>query len=283
MHVILALLLAQEKLEYRFPKDAQQDVAVEHTFEIRMTGNEQTIDYFRSAAAFLSFEKIRLRGDGSFRIAGRDKHKIEYSEARVDGRYDDEDYEYDFSKAAPPTDLEKDKLKQMLFFIFAGGKEYQLTSAGEYTSLDPNQDATGEVLDLFTQGIVRMPAKAVAARDTWEHKIITKREQKDNKGKFELVQKCTVEKIEAGKATIACTWSGKLVLPKDAPVDPNVLKTENSAEGKATVVIDVKKGVPVSWESSGKVRFYYRASDPNGGDDHEIDLTLTVSSKVAPR
>lgn len=282
MTLIFALLL-QEKLEYKFPKDVQQDIAAEMIFEIKMTGNENTINFFRSATAFLSFEKIRLRGDGNFRVLGKDKHKIEYSEARVDGRYDDEDYEYDFSRAAPPTDLEKDKLKQMLFYIFAGGKEYKITAAGEFTSLDPNQDATGEVLDLMNHSILRMPAKAVSAGDSWEAKFTTVKEQKDNKGKFEVVQKSKVEKIEDGKATISTTWSGTLVLPKDAPVDPNVLKTENGVEGKSTLVFDIKKGVPVSYEGSGKVRFYFRASDPNGGDDNEIDLTLSVSSKVAPR
>lgn len=282
MTLILALLL-QDKLEYKFPKDVQQGVSVEQVFEIKMTGNEQTIDAFRSAVAFLSFEKIRLRGDGEFRVLGKDKHKIEYSEARVDGRYDDEDYEYDFSKSAPPTDLEKDKLKQMLFYIFAGGKEYKLTASGEFTSLDPNQDSTGEVLDILNLSILRMPGKAVAAGESWEAKFRTVKEQKDNKGKFELVQKSKVEKIEDGKATIVTTWSGTLLLPKDAPVDPNVLKTENGAEGKSTLVFDLKKGVPVSIESAGKVRFYYRASDPNGGDDHELDLTFSVSSKVGPR
>jgi hypothetical protein len=191
----------------------------------------------------------------------------------VDGRFDDDDYEYDFTRTAPPPDLDKDKLKQMLWFIFASGKDFQLGKDGEYTSSDPNQDATGEVLDLWSLGVVRMPEKP---GDAWEKTFRTKRVQKDNKGWFEVVQKSKRE-----HDAIVSRFSGKLVLPKDAPKDPNLDKSDNACEGESRVVFE--GGRPVSWESKGKVRFYGKGTDPNSGDDYELEIVLTVESKVTPR
>lgn len=283
MWMLVLALLQEEPLRYRTEKGAKRDLSVEISLGLKMSGNPTTVDYFRSASPFLSFEKIRIRGDARWSVLEPGRSRLEYREARVDGRYDDEDYEYDFSAERPPGDLEKNKLKQMLWYVFAGGKTYRQSPIGQVETEDKDQDATGEVLDHFTLGDVRLADHPVRAGGEWERTFRTKRLQKDNGGRFEIVQKSRLEKLEGGRAHLVSRVTGTLVLPKEAKRDPNVLKSETGVEGTIRLVLDVARGEVVSNESSGRVRFYYRASDPNGGDDHELELVLSVESRIESR
>ncbi|GEM_PF-5147041 len=280
MLLLLALLFQDDPLRYKFEKDSSRNVSVDLALGLKLTGTSATIDFFRSLSPFFSFERIRLRGDGRRSVLGLERLRLQYLEARVDGRYDDQDYEYDFTSDRPPGDLDKDKLKQMLWYIFAGGKTFRLTGEGALETEDKDQDATGEVLDHFALAAVRLPENRAAK---WESKFATKRVQKDNGGRFEIVQKSRLEKFSEGRAHIVSDVSGTLVLPKDAKKDPNQIKAEHTVEGKIRMVLDAARGEVISSESAGKVRFYYKGTDPNGGDDHEIEVVLTVESSVSPR
>lgn len=281
--MLLFLLLIQDhSLEYGLSKGAKRDVSVEMTLGMKITGTEQAINFLRSSAPFFSFEKIHLRADGIGERAGGGKCRLQYDEGRIDGRYDDQDYEFDFSRAAPPGDLEKNKLKQLLWFIFWAGKEFTVTKQGEFHAEDKDQDATGEVMDHWFLSVLRMPEKPLRVGETWEKTFLTKREQKDNKGRFEVTQKSKLEKVVAGKAHLSSTMAGTLILPKDAPKDPNAEKSESSVDGKTSAVFDLKSGEIVSSESSGKVRFYWKGTGGDG-EEMELEVVLSVDAKIAPR
>ncbi len=287
MHAwLLWMVLVQDpgqKLEHKVVQGSTREVSVDFTLGLKIAGSDAAVDFVKSSESFLSFEKIHIRADGALRGLEGNRMRLDFSEGRLDGRYDDADFEYDFAIAEPPADLEKNKLKQTLWHLFAAGKEFCLSPMGEYRSEDKNQDATGEVMDLWYLSVLRMPDGAVQNGSEWEKTFRTEREQKDNQGRFEVTQKSKVEKIRNGRVHVASTFAGALVLPKDAPKDPNAKKSESSLEGKSKILFDPKMGEVVSSESSGKVRFYYQGVDGGSGEDLELEIVLTVESKIVPR
>src|SRR5579872_6478527 len=169
--IALPLLLAQEGLKPRYAADkGERDrVYVETKLGIKIEGTEQLANMVRSIHPFLSMEKLLLRAEGGIQVVSKNRRKIEYDEARVEVRYDDNDLELDFQKGQAPVD-DKDKLRQMMWFLAAGGRNFTLSPDGEYRSDDPNQDQNGEAMDLVILGITRMPDGPVKEGDTYEKK-----------------------------------------------------------------------------------------------------------------
>jgi hypothetical protein len=283
---LVALVAAQgtDGVTLRYPaaKGPKDKVYTETQMTLKIEGTEQAVNFVRSLEPFLSLEKLQLRADGH-RTADGKKVRIEHDESRVELRYDDEDHELDYAKGqVPPADLDKNKLKQLLWFLAAAGRSYSLTPEGEYKSDDANQDHNGEAMDLIALAVVRMPDKPVREGDTWEKAWKGARSEKKKQGKFDYTQKVKVEKLEEkdGKkvATLAADLTGKLNQPPGER-DANAEEAWTKVEGKMRTVIEVETGRVLSSEGQGKVLAYYRAPAENGGKN-EITLTFAIAGKT---
>lgn len=279
--VVLALLLPQSDAKPRYAADKgdRDRVFVETKLAIKIEGSEVLANFVRSMHPFLSMEKLVVRAEGGSQVVSKNRRKIEYDEARVDVRYDDADLEYDYQKGQAPEDG-KDKLKQMMWFLAAGGRNYTLSPEGEYRSDDPNQDQNGEAMDLFSLGITRMPDGPVKEGDTYEKKWKGQRAEKNKPGRYDFVQKVTVASIEEkdGKkiATLTSELSGKV----DGPKDPTADEGWTKCAGTTKTVIEVATGRVLASEGKGSVTVYFRNTADTGAKQ-ELRLMFNVEGKLA--
>jgi len=283
---LVALVFLQEDgvtLRYPSAKGPTDKIYTETKFTLKIEGSEQAVAFVRSLHPFLSIEKLQLRADGTRTSDGK-KVKVDHEESRVELRYDDEDHELDYAKGqVPPAGLDKDKLKQMLWYMAAGGRNYSLTPAGEYKSDDATQDHNGEAMDLIALGLIRMPDGAVKEGDSYEKEFKGIRSEKGKQGKWDFKQKVKVEKVEEkdGKkvATLAADLTGKVNMPP-AERDANAEEQWTKCEAKMRAVIEAGTGRVISSEGQGKVVGYYRSPAENGGKN-EITMTFTVEGKTS--
>src|SRR5689334_4141895 len=126
--LIVPLFLAQDAVKPRYAaeKGDRDRVYCETKLGIKIEGTEQLANFVRSMHPFLSMEKLLIRAEGGLQVTSKNRRKVEYDEARVEMRYDDEDHEYDFQKGQAPED-DKNKLRQMMWFLAAGGRNYTLS------------------------------------------------------------------------------------------------------------------------------------------------------------
>jgi hypothetical protein len=278
---VIALVLLQSegvRPRYAAEKSGRDKVYVETKMGIKIEGSEQIANFVRSMHPFLSMEKMLIRAEGGAQVVSRNRRKVEYDEARVELRYDDEDYELDFQKGQPAED-DKNKLRQMMWFLAAGGKNYTLSPEGEFRSDDPNQDHNGEAMELIANGIIRMPDKEVKEGDTYEKTWKGQRTEKGKQGKFDYKQKVTVEKIEErdGKkvATLAADLTGQL----EGKKDPSAEESWTKCEGKMKTVIEVETGRVLSSEGKGAVVGYFKNTAENGSKQ-ECRITFSAEGKL---
>ena len=286
---LASLLLLQDgavDLAYGGKKGEKTGVTGDVTLKLKIEGTEAITNLVRSSMEFLSFSEIRIKGDGVRRLAGANdkgmQHKIEYATARVAGTYDDEPYEFDFERKAPPGDLSSNKLKQICWFLSMAGPEYRLAPKGAYASNDPNKEAWGEALDLAVNAIVRLPEKPVSPGAEWTAEWKGTHKQKDNEGIFAFKQKAKVEKLEKGVARIAFELSGRLEIP-EAKRDKNAEIQETKFEAKGSITLDTATGIVTSQECAGGVTAKYKGVDPNTGEMHELTVTFDVTAKMAAK
>ena len=112
----MALCLQSEAVTLKYgtsplPKDK---VYAETKLGIKIEGADALANFVRSMHPLLSLEKLVLRAEGAHGMSGAKKHRLEYDEARLEARYDDEDLELDYQKGLPPEGIDKDKAKQMM-------------------------------------------------------------------------------------------------------------------------------------------------------------------------
>lgn len=263
-------------LKYATERTPKDKISVEQ--KLTLEGTDQMLAFVRSMHPFLSLEKLVVRADGTRQVLGGKKQRFEYDEARVEMRYDDEDYEYDYTKGMPP-ESDKDKIKQMMWFFAAGGRTFTLTAEGEYRSEDKDQDHNGEAMDHIALGIVRLPDKPVEEGDAWEKSWTGQRSEKGKKGKFAFTQKVKVEKIEERGGKKVATLAGDLAGKLQGEKDPSAEEAWTKCEGKTKTVIEVESGRVLSSEGQGKVTAYYRGVAENGGKN-ELTLTFGVEGKT---
>ena len=281
----IAALLAHgdaAKPRYATDRTEKDKVFYEMKLGIKIEGPEQVVGYVRSMHPFLSMEKLTVRVEGTRQVQGGKKQKIDSDEARVEMRYDDENHEYDYTKGQAPEG-DKDKLKQMMWFLAAGGKSFTLSAEGEYKSDDANQDQNGEAMDLIGLGLVRMPDKPVREGDSYEQKWKGQRVEKGKKGVFAFTQKVKVERIEAkdGRkfATLSADLSGKV---EGSLKDPTADEASNTCGGRLKTVLEVGTGRIVSSEGAGKVVVYHKGTSDQGAKQ-ELTMTFSVEGKIVPR
>ncbi|HLY73676.1 MAG TPA: hypothetical protein VKU80_06115 [Planctomycetota bacterium] len=279
--MLLALLPAQDgvKLRYAAEKSERDRVFLETKLGIRIEGTDQLANFVRSMHPFLSMEKLQIRAEGGIQVVSRNRRKVEYDEARVDARYDDADHEYDFQKGQAPED-DKNKLRQLLWMLAAAGRNFTLSPEGEYRSDDPNQDQNGEAMDLLMLGITRMPDGPVREGDIYEKKWKGQRTEKNKPGRYDFIQKVTVEKIEEKDGRTVATLSGELSGKVDAAKDPGAEEGWTKCAGKTKTVIEVATGRILTSEGKGEVTVYFR-NFADTGAKQEVKLRFSVEGKLA--
>jgi hypothetical protein len=278
--IAVALLQAEPvALKYGVEKAPKDRVYAETKLGIKIQGADALANFVRSMHPMLSFEKLVMRAEGAHTVTGPRKHRVEYEEARVEARYDDEDLEIDFQKGLPPAGLDQDKTKAMMWMLAAGGRNFTLSESGEYRSDDPNQDQNGEAMDLISLGIVRMPDGAVKAGDAWEKTWTGDRTEKGKPGRYRYVQKLKVEKVEIKDGKRHVTIAGELNGKVDAAKDPSAEEAWTKCEGTTKTVLEAETGRIVAAEGSGKVVIYFRNTAETGGKQ-ELTLTFEVAGKL---
>ncbi len=284
---ILALLLSQAegvRLRYGAEASGKDRIYTEQEITIKITGTEVAVNFVRSMHPFLSMEKLLIRAEGTQQVVGKNRRKYEYNEARVEMRYDDEDHELDYQKGDPPaSDLEKNKLKQLMYFLAAGGRTFTLTPDGDYRSDQADQDHNGEAMDLVALGITRLPEKAVKEGEAWERSWTGSRSEKNKKARYEYTQKIRVEKLEDKDGKKVATLVSELAGKVNTPAEERERGAEESwtkLESKTKLVLEVESGRVLASEGAGKVVGYYRAPAEDGGKN-EITMTFGVKGKTA--
>jgi hypothetical protein len=282
--VMLAMLLQEGAVELKYggKRGDKLNVAGEVTLKLKIDGTDAITNLVRSSMEFLSFSEITIKGEGVRRVTGPAAkgtgHKVEYATARVEGKYDDVPFRFDFERGAPPGDLSTQKLKQICWFLSMAGPDYRLGTRGEYASSDPNKEAWGEALDLAVNGLVRLPERPVSPGAEWTVEWKGAYKQKDNEGVFAFKQKAKLEKVEKSVARISFEATGKLEIP-EAKRDKNAEVQETTYESKGTAAIDLESGLAVSHETTGAVRAKYKGVDPNTGETHELKIDFEITSK----
>jgi hypothetical protein len=278
---LMTLLLAQSegvRPRYASEKSGRDKVYVETKMGIKIEGSEQIANFVRSMHPFLSMEKLLIRAEGGAQVVSKNKRKVDYDEARVELRYDDEDHELDFQKGQPAEDA-KNKLRQMMWFLAAAGKNYTLSPEGDFRSEDPNQDHNGEAMEIIANGIVRMPDKEVKEGDTYEKTWKGQRSEKGKQAKFDFKQKVTVEKIEEKDGKKVATLSGDLTGVLDGKKDPSAEEGWTKCEGKMKTVIELESGRVLASEGKGAVVGYFRNTAENGSKQ-ECRITFSAEGKL---
>ena len=274
------VLLQGEGVRPRYggDKGARDRIYSEMKLGIKIEGPEQLAGLVRSLHPFLSIEKLLVRAEGGFQVTAKNRRKVDYDEARVEVRYDDEDHDYDFQKGQAPEG-DKDKLRQMMWYLAAAGRSFTLSPEGDYRSDDPNQDHNGEAMDLCSLGIIRMPDQAVKEGDSYEKAWKGQRSEKGKPGRFDFRQKVKVEKIEEREgnkvATLAAELAGKLDGNKDPSADENWTK----CEGQMKAVLDLESGRILSSEGKGQVTVYFRNTADTGAKQ-ELRMLFSVEGKL---
>jgi hypothetical protein len=278
--LVLAVCLSQDGVKpfYGAEKSPRDKVFCEFKMGVKMEGTEQLANLVRSMHPLLSMEKLLVRAEGGAQVVAKNRRKWDYDEARFELRYDDEDLEFEFQKGQAPVDG-KNKLRQMMWFLAVGGRNFTLSPEGEYRSDDLAQDHNGEAMDLIALGITRMPDRPVQQGETYERTWKGLRSEKGKPAKFDFKQKVTVEKIEEkdGKklATLAGELSGKL----DGGKDPAAEEGWTKCEGKTRAVIEIDSGRVLASEGKGAVIAYFRNTADNGAKQ-DLRLTFAVEGKM---
>ena len=277
MIALLALALLQDEVAIRYGAErvTKTSVASELSLELDIKGSDVAVNFIRSTSPFFSFSRIHWVADGERRV-DRKSVRTEFAEARVDGVYDDEKYEFDFQRGAPPSDLQTDKLKGLLWMLAMNGHPQTLSPLGELRAADPNQDAMGEAMLLLGWPVARPSEKAVKAGDTWESKWRGERKDRQSKAQVDYVQKVTLEKLADGVAELAFELTGAGTGQKAAGQD----KAEQKIEAKGRVRLDTKTGQLLGWQSDGKITVTFAGTDPGSGEAFEVTVTFAIKSKL---
>jgi hypothetical protein len=280
----LALLAPQDRVDVAYGTAAAEasPVEAESRLAIRIEGAEALAGFVRSMHPLLSLESMTMRARGAHRVEADGRHRVEYDEARVQARYDDEDMEVDFQKGVPPAGLGDDKARQMMWFLAAAGRSFTLSAAGEYRSQDPNQDHVGEALDVIALGVVRMPGGAVKEGDTWTSAWKGDRTERNKPGRFAFTQKVRVERIEVRDGRTLAVLAADLEGVLEGEKDPAADEAWTRCKGATRTVLEVGSGRIVETEGRGHVKSYFRNTSESGARQ-ELTLTFEVEGRLRPR
>lgn len=259
----------------------QEPIAAEISLSITIEGTDQACNFVRSMHPLMSLEKFHARIEGQHVAAGK-QHKVEHDDVRVEVRYDDEDYEYDWKRGEPPAELQSNKLTQMIWFLAMTTRQYELSALGHYKSADPNQDHNGEALDLFSNGITRLKDEAVSEGDTWTEEWKGSRTEKNKKGRWRFKQTAKLEKVEEREGRKVAIVTSELTGTLEGDEDKTADEKWTKCAGKTRVVLDVATGKIREQSGQGKITAYYKNTAEDGGKN-EVTITFGVEGKRVSR
>lgn len=276
LFTLILTLLCQDSftLEYGTEKTKPEPVEVTGGLEISVEGKGAVVDYVRMSHPIFSLQKVKYRMEGEYKCTGKNRHKIAGFRASVEGMYDDEEYERDYSILNPPEKLTTDMFELIIWGTSMGPHTFTRYDNGSLLNDDKNQDAYGEVLTLYSLGTIRVPLVPVTVGESWTSRWTTTRKQKDNGGQFRLVQKATLLKVETRNgreiAFIDAKMTGTLHAPKEKknPGEEKWTKTE----GWMKLELEIETGRVLRSKGDGKVHNYYKGTDPGTGKESKLDL-----------
>jgi len=270
--------LAEDEVTLHFDSAPHsEEIAATYSLAITIEGTDQTTNFVRSMHPLLSLNWLRLEIEGTHKVQGK-KHKTEHEDVRVKVRYDDDDYEYDWKKGEPPEDLAKNKLTQMIWAIAMTPRGYELTSHGHYKSDDPNQDANGEALDLYLNGVTRLKKDAVSLGESWTQEWKGERSEKGKKAKWAFTQVVKLEKFEEEDGHKRAVLTSKLTGVLEGDDDKSAEEKWTRCSGETRLRLDVATGFVHEQGGKGVITAYYR----NTGDDgtkNEVTIKTAVEGK----
>ncbi len=267
---------AQEGVRLHYDASAHEEsIAAEQSLSVSIEGNEMLANFVRSLHPFLSLQTLHMKVEGTHQGLGK-KHKLQFDDARLSVRYDDESYDYDWKRSEPPEDLATNKLEAFLWVVATAPRSYSLSAKGEYRSDDPNQDHNGEALDLFLNGVTRLKEDPVAPGDSWTVEWKGSRTEKNKSSKWAFKQVVTFEKLGERDgnrlATLTSTLEGRL----EGDEDPGADEKWTKCAGKTRVVLEVASGHVQELRGAGTITTYYRKT---GDDGSRQDLTLKLGAE----
>lgn len=283
---LVALLLLQDPVKLEHKGKRGQSTAFKQTvrFGITFKGEEDTVDKIKALTPLFSLQDFALEGESTFEVLKAPKDgsilwKGIYEKARIHGTYDDEEFEYNFTRETKVTTGE-DKLKDLVYTIFMGGRSHKLSKLGVMEDvLDPNKDPNGEALELILYPMPRFQDKAIQAGETWTEEWLSRTTDKDGKHKIKFKQTVTVEFIEAGVAQLKVRLGGQMHKTEELKSFTHAV----TPQAEATVRFDIEKGHVVGYESNGSVDIHVKGADPNSTEEYDVHLILSGAGKLDPR
>jgi hypothetical protein len=263
--VLIGVALADEQTVHLHYDAAPhtEGVAAELSLSITIDGTDQATNFVRSLHPLLSLNHFHARVEGRHRVAGN-KHKVAHQDARVNVRYDDEDSEYDWKVTEPPADLATNKLAQMIWYLAMAERSYDLSALGGYQSDDPNQDHNGEALDLFMNGVTRLPDRDVKVGETWTETWKGSRTEKGKSARWAFTQVVTFKALETRGSVPVAVLASELTGKLEGDEDPNAEEKWSRLAGKTRVVLEVKSGrIREQW-GEGLITAYFKNTAADG-------------------
>lgn len=272
-------------LKYKGKEGDTYEANFDYTVELKVKGDETSLEQARSAVAFLRFEKVHIKGTvvrsvtREFEGDRAGRIQVQYKEARFTGVYDGEKFDYSFTRGKQPQGLQGAG-QYIYWFWFMPATTYRLEQDGRCEFSGQNQDATGEVMGLVTQGIIRLPRDPAVAKQEWKQVFKTANKQRQTGGRYEVTQTSKLDGVVDGMAIVSTTLGGKLVFPEKAEAGSEESE-EASFEGSVETVFDVAKGQTIYSESSGEYKSRNKWND-NEGNEHSIDTVMKAKNKISP-
>ncbi len=280
----LILLLQDElKLEHRAVRGQSVEVHQVVRFGIAFKGDEDWAERLRALSPLLSIQDFVLDAEATHEVVRAPKDgaaiwRVKYGKAKVHGLYDDEKFEYVFS-ADRKEEPGEDKLKAMVYSIYAGGRSHKVTRSGEMEDFDPNKDPNGEALDLICYPLPRFQDKAVKAGDSWTNEWLSRTKDKDSGYRIKFKQTVTLEKIEDKIAHLKVVLGGEIQKAEGAKGFAHTV----TPKAESSVRFDLDKGQVVAYDSTGEVDVHIKGTDPNSTDEIDVHLILKGQGKLEPR
>jgi len=285
---LLVLLLvplvawAQDEVTLHFDSSPhKEEIAATYSLSITIEGTDQATNFVRSLHPLLSLNWLGMKVEGTQQVKGK-KNKVEHDDVRVNVRYDDDDYEYDWKKGEPPEDLGKSKLTQMIWAIAMSPRSYDLSKHGVYKSDDPNQDSNGEALDLYMHGITRLKKDAVVEGDSWTSEWKGERSEKGKKAKWAFTQVVKLEKFEEQDGHRLALLTSKLTGVLEGDEDKSADEKWTKCAGTTRVLVDVATGFIHEQSGQGVITAYYRSAAEDGSKN-EVTIKTAIEGKRAIR
>jgi hypothetical protein len=284
----LSASLAQDgdglRLAYGGKRGDRIEARLKSRMDLIFEGDPTTVDHVRAMSPFFAFDHVTyegpavrevLRAPAGASIRIRDR----FSKAKATGVYDDQAFEHEFDRSVAEQIPSEEKLKGILYFIFAAGRTFRVTPAGELTEEDPTQDPTGEALSLIQNPHPRFPDREVKVGESWETEWESRTTDKDTGGKIRFKQTVRFEKREGAKAVLAVTLEGR---DNRDGKDKNGNVNEVRVSGTAKVTFDKARGGVAAYESAGEIEATARGTDPGSGTEYDLVLTIKGEGKMTP-